>query len=198
MPANVIAETRPFSNYFKNGQLQPRGASGFLSDVLRQAQDDQATRDRVILPMYQPVFLSNVGVSNDQLNLSLVTGKQFIQESIDRDAILRFVEGASLKGDTFTKADVAARQAVLALQFPRSALEKMSFDEVAAEIDKVLLRVDDPKAPKFGTVGLGMTREQVITNLGKPVNVIALGTKEILVFARIKVTLENGKVVDVE
>lgn len=198
MQSNILAETRPFWNYFRNGQLQPRGAGGFMSDVLRQSQDDQATRDRVSLPMYQPVFLTDVGVSNDQLVLFVATGRQFIQESIDRAAIMRFVEGASLKGDTFTKVDVAARQSGLALQFPRGTLEKMTFDQVVSEIDKVLLRVDDPNAPKFGTVSLGMTREQVITNLGKPVNVINLGSKEILVYPRIKVTLEGGKVTNVE
>lgn len=198
MQPHVLAETRAFWNYFKNGQLQSRGAGGFMSDLVRQSQDDQATRDRVSLPLYQPIFLTDVGVSNDQLRLFVATERQFIQESVDRAAIMRFVQGASLKGDTLTKADVAARQAGLVLQFPRGALERMTFDEVVSEIDKVLLRMDDPKAPKFGTVALGMTREEVITNLGKTVNVINLGSKEILVYPRIKVTLEDGKVTSVE
>ena len=72
----------------------------------------------------------------------------------------------------------------------------MTRDEVFAIIDAVILRADDPNTLQFGTIGLGMTREQVIRNLGKPSNVINLGVKEILVYSKIKVALVDGKVTD--
>jgi hypothetical protein len=119
-------------------------------------------------------------------------------ESVNRDAIARFAANESLMGDRLTKTDVSVRRASLLFELPRNVLQTMSRAEVFGVIDALLLRADDERAPQFGTVQLGMTREQVVRNLGKPVNVVTLGDKTVLVFPRIKVTLTNDKVTDVE
>ena len=56
---------------------------------------------------------------------------------------------------------------------------------------------DEPAAaPK--TISLGQTRDQVIANLGQPQKDAKVGTKEILYYKELKVTLVNGKVSDVQ
>jgi hypothetical protein len=56
---------------------------------------------------------------------------------------------------------------------------------------------DQPAAPP-ATVALGQTKDQVIAALGQPVRVANIGTKQILYFNGLKVTLVNGKVTDVK
>lgn len=63
-----------------------------------------------------------------------------------------------------------------------------------------------PSAPKAvparsgppATVSLGQTTDQVVAAYGQPKNIVDLGPKKIYVYQDIKVTLNNGKVIDIE
>ena len=70
MQPNVLAERSPFRNTVKDGVLQPPDKSGFVSDLMRQSQNNDATRDRVSLPLYQPVYLTGVGFDGNKLILA--------------------------------------------------------------------------------------------------------------------------------
>ena len=65
-------------------------------------------------------------------------------------------------------------------------------------------RVDDPPPPPpppaadAVVINPGMTVDQVKKALGAPAKVNKLGTKEIMIYPNMKVTLVNGKVTDVE
>jgi hypothetical protein len=48
------------------------------------------------------------------------------------------------------------------------------------------------------TVNLGDAPERVVAALGQPKNIVNLGTKQIYVYANLKITFENGKVTDVQ
>jgi len=56
---------------------------------------------------------------------------------------------------------------------------------------------DQPAAPP-PEIALGQTKDQVIAAFGQPQKVVNLGTKQILFFKDLKVTLVNGKVTDVQ
>jgi hypothetical protein len=56
-----------------------------------------------------------------------------------------------------------------------------------------------PAAPvESQTVNLGDTPERVSAALGQPKNIVNLGTKQIYVYANLKITFEGGKVTDVQ
>jgi hypothetical protein len=48
------------------------------------------------------------------------------------------------------------------------------------------------------TVNLGDTPERVTAAMGQPKNIVNLGTRQIYVYANLKITFENGKVTDVQ
>ena len=56
---------------------------------------------------------------------------------------------------------------------------------------------DEPVGPPK-ELKLGMTKDQVVGNFGQPQRVVKLGTKEILYYPDLKVTLVSGKVTDVQ
>ncbi len=56
---------------------------------------------------------------------------------------------------------------------------------------------DQPVAPP-PTVSLGQTKDEVIAAFGQPQKIVNLGTKQMLFFKDLKVTLVNGKVTDVQ
>jgi hypothetical protein len=56
----------------------------------------------------------------------------------------------------------------------------------------------DQSAAPPPTVSLGQTKDQVVAALGQPVRVASVGTKQILYYKGLKVTLVNGKVTDVQ
>jgi hypothetical protein len=62
-----------------------------------------------------------------------------------------------------------------------------------------LVPIPAPAAPvESQTVNLGDTPERVAAALGQPKNIVNLGTKQIYVYANLKITFENGKVTDVQ
>jgi hypothetical protein len=200
MQGGVLADRDSYpTNDVVGGVLRPQSTSNKLGALLNEARDRESVQHRVTLQRYQPMFLTDALVSNDRVTLQLATNSQFIFESVDRAAIARFADGSSLKGDTLTKVDASIRKAALVFHFQKDALQQQSPEAVIAIINQMLLPPDHPDAPQFGTVGVGMTREQVIRNIGKPQNVVKLDDdREILVFDKIKVTLRGGKVVDVQ
>jgi hypothetical protein len=48
------------------------------------------------------------------------------------------------------------------------------------------------------TVSLGQTKDELVANFGQPVRIANLGTKQILYYKDLKVTLVNGKVTDIQ
>jgi hypothetical protein len=195
----VLADRNSYpTNDVRAGTLMPQSRSNQFGAILAEAQDREALQHRVALPKYQPVFLTNVRVGADRIILNVATRGQFIHESVDRAAIARFVEGSSLKGDRLSKTDASIRKAALVFHFRGHGLEQQPLEAVTTMIEQLLLPADHPDAPQFGTVAAGMTREQVLRNLGKPQNTIKLEDREILVFDKIKVTLRDNKVVDVQ
>jgi hypothetical protein len=62
-----------------------------------------------------------------------------------------------------------------------------------------LAPIPAPAAPvESQTVNLGDTPERVAAALGQPKNIVNLGTKQIYVYANLKITFESGKVTDVQ
>lgn len=119
---------------------------------------------------------------------------EFDSVSCDRPATAQ----CDATDDTLTKVDAAVRKAALVFEFGRSELAQKSAEQVIEVIEQVFVRANDPKAPKFGTVGIGMTRDEVLRNMGKPVNTVLLEDEEILVYEKLKVRLRDGSVVDVQ
>jgi len=195
MQSGVLAD----KDAFEENTITPAGVlknAGVLSDAVRLATDGNGALDnRVALALYQPVFVTDIIVNPTNVTLRTITLAAYVTKSVDHAAIMRFVDGTSRVGDSLTKTDVSLRKSLLIFRFEN--LNRMSSNEVADVLDKVILPYDDPRAPQFGTVSLGLTRAQVIQNLGAPKNVIKLGDKEILVYDKIKVTLVRDKVTDV-
>jgi hypothetical protein len=196
--AGVHAERNFFAtNEVRDGQVRPPGAANQVGAFLAGLQDADAHQYEVVLPRYQPVYLAGFSVSRDRILVRVVTRGQFLLETVDRDAIGRYANGTSRQGDRLTKVDASIRKAALVFYFG-SGLEQTPFESIVATLTRVFVPADDPAVPRPGAVALGMKRDEVLRNLGRPLNVISLGAREILVFDKIKVTLENGAVVDVQ
>jgi hypothetical protein len=198
MQAGVHAEREFFAtNDVVGGQVRPQSMSNKLGAFLAEARDSEAHQYRVVLPQYQPIYLTNISVGRERITVQIATRGQFLLEMVDRDAIGRVAAGTSRKGDRLTKTDAAVRKAALIFHVGPD-LEQKPFEAIVAMMNRVFVRADHPDVPRPGAVSLGMDREVVLRNLGRPLNVVSLGTREVLVFEKIKVTLENGKVVDVQ
>jgi hypothetical protein len=106
------------------------------------------------------------------------------------------------------------------LKFPFPKGSPPPLDEAVVEINEVLT-VQQPAKPateaapapavsapapvpapappvESQTVNLGDTPERVAAALGQPKNIVNLGTRQIYVYANLKITFENGKVTDVQ
>ena len=84
---------------------------------------------------------------------------------------------------------------------PVSKKRKKSVTEAAPEPqpDKPMEPIPPPAPPVESiTVNLGDTIEKVVAAMGQPKNIVNLGAKQIYVYANLKVTFADGKVVDVQ
>lgn len=186
------------TNEIVDGYLQRQSMSSQLGSSVNQAIDPDRIANRVTLPRYVPVFVTGARVSDEAVTLQVATRAQFITENIDRAAIARFVDGTSVRGDAFTKVDASIRKAALVFRFGPS-LAQSSLDQIIDVIQRIIAPPDHPDAPQPGRVAVGMSREQVIRNLGKPKTIVTLdGGREILVYDNLKITLHDGKVSDVQ
>jgi hypothetical protein len=84
----------------------------------------------------------------------------------------------------------------LLFKFANNKLSSMTLDDVKKSIDVILMAGDLASAPK--TVELGQTIEQVEGILGKPVNVVKLGSRVIYTYKDMKITFTDGKLSDVQ
>jgi hypothetical protein len=93
------------------------------------------------------------------------------------------------------------------LKFPFPKGNPPPLDQAVLQINEVLTpqQPDKPAteaapapAVESQTVNLGDTPERVAAALGQPKNIVNLGTRQIYVYANLKITFENGKVTDVQ
>jgi hypothetical protein len=69
----------------------------------------------------------------------------------------------------------------------------------AAAADPAMAPIPPPPPPiESHTVNLGDTPDQVTAALGQPKNIFNIGVKQIYTYANLKITFENGKVIDVQ
>lgn len=95
------------------------------------------------------------------------------------------------------KTEQTRYRSAIAFDFPKEYLATATADSVIPGIGKVLT-VERAAAGGPKTVALGQTAAELESVLGKPEKIIDLGTKTIYVYKDIKVTLVDGKVVDVQ
>lgn len=88
---------------------------------------------------------------------------------------------------------------------PVRTSRKKAMAEVAPETqpdkppDKPMDPIPAPAPPVESiTVNLGDTIEKVVAAMGQPKNIVNLGAKQIYVYASLKVTFQDGKVIDVQ
>lgn len=96
--------------------------------------------------------------------------------------------------------------ASVAVKFPKNYLASLSLEQIQQTIGGVLAiegpaieeqPAVEPAAPP-ATIALGQTTDEVLAILGNPDTIVRLGMKEIYVYKTLKVTFENGRVVDVQ
>ncbi len=98
--------------------------------------------------------------------------------------------------------------ASVVFKFKKGYLTALSVEQIQQTIGEVLA-MEMPQAaqptvqaaeppPPPATIALGQSTDEVIAILGDPDTIVRLGKKEIYVYKTLKVTFENGRVVDVQ
>jgi hypothetical protein len=81
----------------------------------------------------------------------------------------------------------------------QTELAQVSQDANRAEQDAVSATLDQNDAPQpTGNIGLGSTMDEVVAAFGQPLRTADLGAKKIYIYKDVKVTFQDGKVVDVQ
>jgi len=83
-------------------------------------------------------------------------------------------------------------------EFGKPTLSAMDLETAKKAIEVVLLPEDKATATSTKTIALGMTMVEVEAILGKPENIINLGSKVTYVYKNMKIIFVDGKVADVQ
>jgi hypothetical protein len=113
-------------------------------------------------------------------------------------AVQQIAEVLTLRPDKPAETDTAAAAPVRRPK-PKPPVPASETAESTAAAAPAMAPIPPPAPPvESKTVGLEDTPEKVISALGEPKNIVNLGAKQIYVYPNLKVTFENGKVIDVQ
>jgi hypothetical protein len=191
--------TAPLSNAntYKGGKL----SAGFFGTLCKNAQDGSCRT----FVKGEKFWLVEVDVKEDGLIL------QFLSDALPDTRYSGSLKFPFAKGSQPTPDEMAAVVAEVigtdAASQPQPAAAPAAqappapppapVDPPPAPIAPPPPPPDQPAAPP-PTVSLGQTKDEVIAAFGQPQKVVNLGTKQMLFFKDLKVTLVNGKVTDVQ
>jgi hypothetical protein len=176
------------ANTYKGGKL----SAGFFGSICKGAQDGNCHT----FVKGEKFWLIEVDVKDDGLVL------QFLSDPLPDNRFSGSLKFPIAKGSQPTPDEMAALVAEVigvdgaAPSAPAPAAPAAP-QQALAPIPPPPPPPDQPAAPP-PTVSLGQTKDQVIAALGQPVRVALVGTKQILYYKGLKVTLVNGKVTDVQ
>jgi hypothetical protein len=81
----------------------------------------------------------------------------------------------------------------------KTELAQVSQEANRAEQDAVSATLQQNDAPQpTGNIGLGASEDDVVAAFGQPLRTADLGAKKIYIYKDVKVTFQDGKVVDVQ
>jgi hypothetical protein len=185
------------ANTYKGGKL----SAGFFGGICKGAQDGNCRT----FVKGEKFWLTAVDVKEDGLLL------QFLSDPLPDNRFSGTLKFPIGKGSQPTPDEMAALVA-----------EVIGVDGGAPPVTAQSASVPSPAAPSAAsappqpqplpaiapppppadqpppTVSLGQTKDQVVAMLGQPTRVATVGTKQILYFTGLKVTLVHGKVTDVQ
>lgn len=117
--------------------------------------------------------------------------KRIVYASHNQIATLRIIGGTEAAGER--------KRVRLTLDFDYTDDDLRAHAALNGTVRKYCVELRDAfLANQSQTVSLGQTQEEVEAILGKPKQVVNLGTKRLLVYENLKITLVNGKVSDVQ
>lgn len=125
------------------------------------------------------IYIRRVKIEADKIDLTILTCDSHKME---------------VDGET----EITRYSGVLRFVFPKGELPGMSFQDVKAVVDSILLEESEAAAANTQTVRLGQTRKEIESILGSPNKIIDLGEKITYVYDDIKVIFVDGKVSDVQ
>lgn len=173
------------ANTYKNGKL----SAGFFGGLCKGAQDSNCRT----FVKGEKFWLTEVDVKDDSLLL------QFLSDPLPDSRFSGSLKFPFSKGSQPTPDEIAALVSeVLGVDAastpPAPAPPAQNPQPALAPILPPPAPIDQPPP----TVTIGQTKDQVIATLGQPVRIASVGTKQILYYKALKVTLVNGKVTDVQ
>jgi hypothetical protein len=185
------------ANTYKGGKL----SAGFFGSICKNAQDGNCRT----FVKGEKFWLIQVDVKDDGLML------QFISDPLPDTRFLGSLKFPFAKGSQPTPEEMAAvvaevigvdaaaqaQPSAAAAPVPAPAPPPAAVEQAPAPIPPPPPPVDQPAAPP-PEIKLGQTKDQVIAAFGQPQKIVTLGTKQILFFKDLKVTLVGGKVTDVQ
>jgi hypothetical protein len=87
---------------------------------------------------------------------------------------------------------------IIQFEYPKNYLQAADIAKIKSDLAAIVPTEDQANAVQTKTIGLGQTMAEVEAILGKPENIINLGTKVTYVYKNMKVIFVDGKVVDVQ
>ncbi len=181
------------ANTYKGGKL----SAGFFGGLCKNAQDGSCRT----FVKGEKFWLIEVDVKDDGLVL------QFMSDPLPDTRYMGSLKFPFAKGTQPTPEEMAAvvaevigvdaasqAQPAPAAQAPAPAPPPAPVEQAPAPIPPPPPPVDQPPPE----IKLGQTKDQVIAAFGQPQKIVTLGTKQILFFKDLKVTLVGGKVTDVQ
>jgi hypothetical protein len=177
------------ANTYKNGKL----SAGFFGGLCKNSSE-AGCRSFV---KGEKFWLTNVDVKEDSLVL------QFLSDPLPDSRYSGALKFPFPKGSQPTADQMEALVAEV-IQVDTSTPPPAAASAPPAPRQQPLAPIAPPPPPpeQAGTpqtaVSVGQTKDQVVAALGQPVKVATVGTKQILYFDGIKVTLVNGKVTQVQ
>jgi hypothetical protein len=183
------------ANTYKAGKL----SAGFFGSICKNAQDGNCRT----FVKGEKFWLLQVDVKDDGLLL------QFISDALPDTRFTGALKFPFTKGTQPTPDEMAAVVAEVigtdaASQPQPSAAQAPAQAPAApapAPVEQAPAPIPPPPPPADQPppeIKLGQTKDQVIAAFGQPQKIVTLGTKQILFFKDLKVTLVGGKVTDVQ
>lgn len=177
-------------NTYKNGRL----SAGILGGLCKDAPDSGCRK----FVKGEKFWLTDVDVKEDSLVL------QFLSDPLPDSRYSGSLKFPFPKGGQPTPDAIASLVAEVievdtsapppaATSAPAPAAPQQALAPIAPPPPPP----DQPAAPP-PTVSVGQTKDQVVAALGQPTRIATVGSKQILYFPNLKVTLVNGKVTTVQ